>query len=79
MSVKYFLGRERFGINTPTSTDVLLNDNIKGPEEGNPLYGTDRIKRSDSEIHLGEDKNREATVDVAAKQEYRPEEEQCMY
>ena len=66
MVVKYFLGRERYGINTSKSTEVVLNDVTKEPDEGK-LCGTDEIERSDSETHLGVDRNCAATVDVEAR------------
>ena len=64
MVVKYFLGRERHGINTSKSAEDVLNDITKEPDEGKPLYGTDEIERSDSETHLRVDRNCAATVDV---------------
>ena len=67
MVVKYFLGRERYGINTSKSTEVVLNDVTKEPDEGKLLYGTDEIERSDSETHLRVDRNCAATVDLEAQ------------
>ena len=67
MVVRYFLGRERYDINTTKSAEVVLNDDIKSPEEGNLLYGTWRIERSSSETHLGVDRNSSATTDVEAR------------
>ena len=67
MVVRYFLGRERYDINTTKSAEVVLHDDIKSPEEGNLLYGTGRIERSGSEIQLGVDRNSSATVDVEAR------------
>ena len=61
------LGRERYDINTTKSAEVVLNDDIKSPEEGNLLYGTGRIARSGSEVHLGIDRNSAAIVDVEAR------------
>ena len=66
MVIKYFLGRERYGISTSKSTEVFLNDFTKEPAEENPLYGTDEIERSDSETHFGVDRNCAATVDEEA-------------
>ena len=33
-------------------------------EEGNPNYGNDKLERSDSEVHLGVDRNSSANVDA---------------
>ena len=62
--VMYFLGRERYGINTSKSVEVILNKGIRAIEEGNPNYGNDKQERSDSELHLGVDRNSSANVDA---------------
>ena len=66
MVAKNFHGRERYGKNTSKSAEVVLNDVTKEPDEGKPLSGMDEIERSDSETHLGVDRNCAATVDVEA-------------
>ena len=51
--VRYYLGRERYSINTSKSVEVVLNKIGKDTMEGNPSYGNDSLGRSDSEVHLG--------------------------
>ena len=65
--VRYYLGRERYSINTSKSVEVVLNKIGKDTMEGNPSYGNDSLGRSDSEVHLGVDRNSTATVDFEGR------------
>ena len=65
--VRYYLGRERYSINTSKSVEVVLNKIGKDTMEGNPSYGNDSLGRSDSEVHLGVDRNSTASVDIEGR------------
>ena len=54
-------------VNTSKSVEVVLNKIGKDTMEGNPSYGNDSLGRSDSEVHLGVDRNSTASVDIEGR------------
>ena len=65
--VKYYIDRERYGINAQKSAEVDLAIDKTGSSGGTLTLGGEPIEPSPSEVHLGVDRNLSGTIDIAAK------------
>ena len=65
--VKYYIDRERYGINAPKSAEVDLAEDKTETSHGTLALGEEPIEPSLSEVHLGDDRNLAGTLDIAAK------------
>ena len=64
--VKLFICREHYFINVQKSAEVDLNKVARHCENQMPSLGADKIPKSESEVHLGVDRNHAGTVDISA-------------
>ena len=65
--VKYYIDRERYGINAQKSAEVDLAEDKTATSHGTLTLGEEPIEPSLSEVHLGVDCNPAGTLDIAAK------------
>ena len=65
--VKFFICREHYFINAQKSAEVDLNKVARHCDNQMPSLGADKIQKSDSEVHLGVDRNLAGTVDISAR------------
>ena len=66
--VKFFIRREYYFINAQKSAEVDLNENANNASvKQTSTLGSERIEKSNSEVHLGVDKNCVGTADIKTR------------
>ena len=65
--VNYYICRERYSISAIKSADVVLNVDLKPKDTRAVMLSGDQICRSQSEVHLGVDRNTDGSVDIEAR------------
>ena len=65
--VKYYIDRERYGINAQKSSEVDLVEDKSVQYQNSLTLGGEAIDQSSTEVRLGIDRNVDGSVDIAAK------------